>query len=81
MGAASSRDHLISRLEPLSQGVFYGNLDFPDKRLKKNRDQILFGPDFCLGFLHITVHNITLKLNYIKINDHIGIKQQYFAFF
>ena len=33
-GAASSRDHLISRLEAAPTGVFYGNLDFPDKRLK-----------------------------------------------
>jgi hypothetical protein len=33
VGAASSRDHFISRLEAAPTGVFYGNLDFPDKRL------------------------------------------------
>jgi len=33
VGAASSRDHLISRLEAAPTGFFYGNLDFPDKRL------------------------------------------------
>jgi hypothetical protein len=40
VGAASSRDHLISRLEAAPTGCFfmvtvffYGNLDFPDKRL------------------------------------------------
>jgi len=33
VGAASSRDHLISRLEAAPTKVFYGNLDFPDKRL------------------------------------------------
>jgi hypothetical protein len=32
VGAASSRDHLISRLEAAPTGFFYGNLDFPDKR-------------------------------------------------
>jgi hypothetical protein len=29
--ATSSRDHLISRLEAASTGVFYSRLDFPDK--------------------------------------------------
>jgi hypothetical protein len=33
VGAASSRDHLISRLEAAPTGGFCGNLDFPDKRL------------------------------------------------
>jgi hypothetical protein len=33
VGAASNRDHLISRLEAAPTGVFYGKLDFPDKRL------------------------------------------------
>jgi hypothetical protein len=33
VGAASSRDLLISRLEAAPTGVFYGNWDFPDKRL------------------------------------------------
>jgi len=33
MGAASRCDHLISRLKAAPTGVFYGNLDFPDKRL------------------------------------------------
>jgi hypothetical protein len=32
VGAASSRDHLISRLEAAPTGFFYGNLDFLDKR-------------------------------------------------
>jgi hypothetical protein len=32
VGAASSRDHIISRLEAAPTGVFYGNLNFPDKR-------------------------------------------------
>jgi hypothetical protein len=35
VGAASSRDHLISRLEAAPTGVFNGNLDFPDKRFKE----------------------------------------------
>jgi hypothetical protein len=33
VGAASSRDHLIRGWKPLPQGIFYGNLDFPAKRL------------------------------------------------
>jgi hypothetical protein len=33
VGAASSRDHLISRLKAAPTRVFYGYLDFPDKRL------------------------------------------------
>ncbi len=33
VGAASSRDHLILRLEAAPTGFFYGNLDFPYKRL------------------------------------------------
>jgi hypothetical protein len=33
VGAASSRDHLISRLEAAPTGGFCGNSDFPDKRL------------------------------------------------
>jgi hypothetical protein len=32
VGAASSRDHLIARLEAAPTGFFYGNLDFLDKR-------------------------------------------------
>ena len=36
VGAASSRDHLISRLEAAPTEFFYGNLDFPDKRQTKN---------------------------------------------
>jgi hypothetical protein len=35
VGAASSRDHLISRLEAAPTGVFYGNLDFPEKEAQK----------------------------------------------
>ena len=37
VGAASSRDHFISRLEAAPTGVFYGNLYFPDKRLNNFR--------------------------------------------
>ena len=33
VGAASSRDHLISRLEAAPTGCFYCNLNFPDKRI------------------------------------------------
>jgi len=33
VGAASSRDHFISRLKAAPTGIFYGNLDFPDKRI------------------------------------------------
>jgi len=36
VGAASSRDHFISRLEAAPTGFFYGNLDFLDKRLVLN---------------------------------------------
>jgi len=35
VGAAFSRDHLISRLKAAPTTVFYGNLDFPDKRLEQ----------------------------------------------
>ena len=34
VGAASSRDHLISRLEAAPTEIFYADLDFPDKRYK-----------------------------------------------
>ncbi|CAB1059556.1 hypothetical protein D1BOALGB6SA_4318 [Olavius sp. associated proteobacterium Delta 1] len=40
VGAASSRDHLISRLEAAPKRVFFGNLNFPDKR------QLLFKLDY-----------------------------------
>ena len=41
VGAASSRDHLISRLEAAPTGGFCGNSDFPDKRLIFNQPGIL----------------------------------------
>jgi len=34
VGAASSRDHLISQLEAAPTGVLNGKLDFSDKHLK-----------------------------------------------
>jgi hypothetical protein len=37
VGAASSRDHLISRLEAAPTGSFYGNLNFADKGLNNMR--------------------------------------------
>ena len=37
VGAASSRDHLISRLEAAPTGGLYGNRVFPDKRLIEKR--------------------------------------------
>ncbi len=33
MGAASSRDRFNSRLEAAPTGVFFSNLDLPDKRI------------------------------------------------
>jgi hypothetical protein len=35
VGAASSRDHLISRLEAAPTVFFYGNLDFSEKEAQK----------------------------------------------
>jgi len=50
VGAASSRDHLISRLEAAPTVVFFGNLDFPNKRL------ILFVLPY--RFFHLLQFNI-----------------------
>jgi hypothetical protein len=46
VGAASSRDHLISRLEAAPTGFFFGNLDFPDKRLKTYVASIVWDFEF-----------------------------------
>jgi hypothetical protein len=48
VGAASSRDHFISRLEAAPTGVFNGNLDFSDKHLLSYK-RVLISKDnrFC----------------------------------
>jgi hypothetical protein len=52
VGAASSRDHLSSRLEAAPTGIFYGNFDFTDKHFIKCRLQSNCTPDQCRQTSH-----------------------------
>lgn len=58
VGAASSRDRFNSRLEAAPTGVFFSNLDLPDKRLKYLRCEPTLSGCFCQGAGHsLSVHS------------------------
>ena len=65
VGAASSRDHFVSRLEAAPTDFFYGDLDFPDKR----QDEYPFScfDPFVLSWLIVLSVNICENLRPINI--------------
>ena len=66
VGAASSRDHLISRLEAAPTGFFYGNLDFRDKRLQKFSSATLFGGLGTLGIYYLYLSWNKLDFQFLR---------------
>jgi len=66
VGAAYSRDHLISRLKVAPTGFFYGNLDFPDER------HILFTAELAEQLIidwMVRMKTLTKKYDYEKVRN------------